>query len=135
MSGIYHIELDAGANYSENFQWLDETKRQVNLAGYAATLTIKNAHTDTVALLTLNNAAGIGIAAAASANAQTQGEFNIAITAAQSAQNNLANQGGRTLNIEGRIGRAFLYDLVFTAPGGMKTRLIQGDVRVWTAVT
>ena len=109
MAAFTELNIEQYATFSTTVNVEDSQGTAVNLSGYAAASQIRKSYYSTSA----NNftATITGIA---------NGEITLAMTAANTA--NLTP------------GR-YLYDLVITAPTGVKTRVVEGIVNVLAGVT
>lgn len=109
MAAFTEINIEQYATFSTTVNVEDSQGTAVNLSGYTAASQIRKSYYSTSA----NNltATVTGIA---------NGEITLAMTAANTA--NLTP------------GR-YLYDLVITAPTGVKTRVVEGIVNVLAGVT
>ena len=109
MAAYTEINIEQYATFSTTVNVEDSQGAAVNLSGYSAASQIRKSYYSTTA----NNltATVTGIA---------NGEITLSMTAANTA--NLTP------------GR-YLYDLVITAPSGVKTRVVEGIVNVLAGVT
>ena len=125
MAEIQDLEMDAGADFAFRINYLDEDGVQVALAAYSeAKLQVRSALNASASLLTLTSGAGLTLGT---------GTVDITVTDTQTAAL-AAEQAGEVITAE-KSGRRFFYDLLLTDAAGLKERLIQGTLYVWTAVT
>jgi len=103
----YDLTIEQGATWTLELVWKDETGTPIPLTGYTAKLWIKSAYSST-AEVQLSEASGISIDG-------PNGKLTATLTAAQTT----ALAAG-----------AYVYDLKLTSPGGIATRLLEGDVEV-----
>ena len=109
MSSISNIFIDQGATFTTTVTVTDANGDAVNLSGYSVAAQIRKtflSSTATAFTATISNA--------------SSGEITISLTPTQTA----ALEAGR-----------FVYDVVITASGGTKTRVVEGQVTVNPSVT
>jgi len=109
MASISNIFIDQGATFTTTVTVTDANGDAVNLSGYSVAAQIRKtflSSTATAFTATISNA--------------SSGEITISLTPTQTA----ALEAGR-----------FVYDVVITASGGTKTRVVEGQVTVNPSVT
>ncbi len=109
MASISNIFIDQGADFTTTVTVTDSNGDAVSLAGYSAAAQIRKSYsssTSTAFTTSISNATG--------------GEITITLTDTQTA----ALEAGR-----------YLYDVLITASGGDKTRVVEGQVTVNPSVT
>ena len=109
MASISNIFIDQGADFTTTVTVTDSNGDTVSLAGYSAAAQIRKSYsssTSTAFTTSISNASG--------------GEITITLTDTQTA----ALDAGR-----------YLYDVLITASGGDKTRVVEGQVTVNPSVT
>ena len=109
MASISNIFIDQGADFTTTVTVTDSNGDAVSLAGYSAAAQIRKSYsssTSTAFTTSISNASG--------------GEITITLTDIQTA----ALEAGR-----------YLYDVLITASGGDKTRVVEGQVTVNPSVT
>jgi hypothetical protein len=110
-AGSYNIYIEQGATYSQTFTW-KINKNAVDLTSYSARMKFK--HTKrSLEIITLTSASG-----AITLNSSGQ----IAVTMSATVTDNL-------------VDGIYLYDLELQSPGGVVTRLLQGEVTVSPNIT
>jgi hypothetical protein len=113
-AGIYNIVADQGATLSRVFTWTDSAKKPYDITGYTARMHVRptvESTTLTLELTTENGRILLG-----------GGEGTVALYIAA---NNMVTVA------EGK----YVYDLELSAPGGIVTRLVQGNFVVRPEVT
>ena len=109
MASISNIFIDQGATFTTTVTVTDSNGDAVNLSGYSVAAQIRKtflSSSATAFTATISNA--------------SSGEITISLTPTQTA----ALEAGR-----------FVYDVVITASGGTKTRVVEGQVTVNPSVT
>ena len=109
MASISNIFIDQGATFTTTVTVTDANGDAVNLSGYSVAAQIRKtflSSTATAFTATISNA--------------SSGEITISLTPTQTA----TLEAGR-----------FVYDVVITASGGTKTRVVEGQVTVNPSVT
>ena len=109
MASISNIFIDKGADFTTTVTVTDSNGDAVSLAGYSAAAQIRKSYsssTSTAFTTSISNASG--------------GEITITLSDTQTA----ALEAGR-----------YLYDVLITASGGDKTRVVEGQVTVNPSVT
>ena len=109
MASISNIFIDQGATFTTTVTVTDANGDAVNLSGYSVAAQIRKtflSSTATAFTATISNA--------------SSGEITISLTPTQST----ALEAGR-----------FVYDVLITASGGTKTRVVEGQVTVNPSVT
>ena len=109
MASISNIFIDQGATFTTTVTVTDSNGDAVNLSGYSVAAQIRKtflSSTATAFTATISNA--------------SSGEITISLSPTQTA----ALESGR-----------FVYDVVITASGGTKTRVVEGQVTVNPSVT
>ena len=109
MASISNIFIDQGADFTTTVTVSDANGDAVSLVGYSAAAQIRKSHsssTSTAFTASISNASG--------------GEITITLSDTQTA----ALEAGR-----------YLYDVLITASGGDKTRVVEGQVTVNPSVT
>ena len=109
MASISNIFIDQGADFTTTVTVTDSNGDAVRLAGYSAAAQIRKSYsssTSTAFTTSISNASG--------------GEITITLTDTQTA----SLEAGR-----------YLYDVLITASGGDKTRVVEGQVTVNPSVT
>ena len=109
MSSISNIFIDQGATFTTTVTVTDTNGDAVSLSGYSVAAQIRKSHlssTATAFTATITNA--------------SSGEITISLTDTQTT----ALEAGR-----------FVYDVLITASGGAKTRVVEGQVTVNPSVT
>ncbi len=109
MASISNIFIDQGADFTTTVTVTDSNGDAVSLAGYSAAAQIRKSYsssTSTAFTTSISNASG--------------GEITITLSDTQTA----ALEAGR-----------YLYDVLITASGGDKTRVVEGQVTVNPSVT
>jgi len=109
MSSISNIFIDQGADFTTTVTVTDSNGDAVSLVGYSAAAQIRKSYsssTSTAFTTSVSNASG--------------GEITITLSDSQTA----ALEAGR-----------YLYDVLITASGGDKTRVVEGQVTVNPSVT
>tara|TARA_B100002019_G_scaffold198723_1_gene172174 strand:+ start:179 stop:511 length:333 start_codon:yes stop_codon:yes gene_type:complete len=109
MASISNIFIDQGATFTTTVTVTDANGDAVNLSGYSVAAQIRKtflSSTATAFTATISNA--------------SSGEITISLSPTQTA----ALEAGR-----------FVYDVVITASGGTKTRVVEGQVTVNPSVT
>ena len=108
----YNIKCNQSETFQRNLTYKDSNGTAINLTGYTAKLQIRKDF-DQDAVVTLTEASGITLGGAA-------GTIAIEITAAATA---LLERN------------SYLYDLVLTSSGGIKTRILEGRFDVVAGIT
>ena len=109
MASISNIFIDQGADFTTTVTVTDSNGDAVSLAGYSAAAQIRKSYsssTSTAFTTSISNASG--------------GEITITLSDTQTS----ALEAGR-----------YLYDVLITASGGDKTRVVEGQVTVNPSVT
>ncbi len=109
MASISNIFIDQGADFTTTVTVTDSNGDAVSLVGYSAAAQIRKSYsssTSTAFTTSISNASG--------------GEITITLSDTQTA----ALEAGR-----------YLYDVLITASGGDKTRVVEGQVTVNPSVT
>ncbi len=109
MASISNIFIDQGADFTTTVTVTDSNGDAVSLTGYSAAAQIRKSYsssTSTAFTTSISNASG--------------GEITITLSDTQTA----ALEAGR-----------YLYDVLITASGGDKTRVVEGQVTVNPSVT
>ena len=109
MASISNIFIDQGATFTTTVTVTDSNGDAVNLSGYSVAAQIRKtflSSSATAFTATISNA--------------SSGEITISLTDTQTA----ALEAGR-----------FVYDVLITASGGTKTRVVEGQVTVNPSVT
>ena len=109
MASISNIFIDQGATFTTTVTVTDSNGDAVSLVGYSAAAQIRKSYsssTSTAFTTSVSNASG--------------GEITITLSDSQTA----ALEAGR-----------YLYDVLITASGGDKTRVVEGQVTVNPSVT
>ena len=109
MASISNIFIDQGADFTTTVTVTDSNGDAVSLVGYSAAAQIRKSYsssTSTAFTTSISNASG--------------GEITITLSDTQTA----ALEAGR-----------YLYDVLITATGGDKTRVVEGQVTVNPSVT
>ena len=109
MASISNIFIDQGATFTTTVTVTDSNGDAVNLSGYSVAAQIRKtflSSTATAVTATISNA--------------SSGEITISLTPTQTT----ALEAGR-----------FVYDVLITASGGTKTRVVEGQVTVNPSVT
>ena len=109
MASISNIFIDQGATFTTTVTVTDSSGSAVNLSGYSVAAQIRKTFLSasaTAFTATISNA--------------SSGEITISLSPTQTA----ALEAGR-----------FVYDVVITASGGTKTRVVEGQVTVNPSVT
>ena len=109
MARISNIFIDQGADFTTTVTVTDSNGDAVSLVGYSAAAQIRKSYsssTSTAFTTSISNASG--------------GEITITLSDTQTA----ALEAGR-----------YLYDVLITASGGDKTRVVEGQVTVNPSVT
>tara|TARA_R100001509_G_C4739059_1_gene172567 strand:+ start:10 stop:342 length:333 start_codon:yes stop_codon:yes gene_type:complete len=109
MASISNIFIDQGADFTTTVTVTDSNGDAVSLVGYSAAAQIRKSHsssTSTAFTASISNASG--------------GEITITLSDTQTA----ALEAGR-----------YVYDVLITASGGDKTRVVEGQVTVNPSVT
>ena len=109
MASISNIFIDQGATFTTTVTVTDANGDAVNLSGYSVAAQIRKtflSSTATAFTATISNA--------------SSGEITISLTPTQTT----ALEAGR-----------FVYDVLITASGGTKTRVVEGQVTVHPSVT
>ena len=109
MASISNIFIDQGADFTTTVTVTDSNGDAVSLVGYSAAAQIRKSHsssTSTAFTSSISNASG--------------GEITITLSDTQTA----ALEAGR-----------YVYDVLITASGGDKTRVVEGQVTVNPSVT
>ena len=109
MASISNIFIDQGADFTTTVTVTDSNGDAVSLVGYSVTAQIRKSYsssTSTAFTTSISNASG--------------GEITITLSDTQTA----ALEAGR-----------YLYDVLITASGGDKTRVVEGQVTVNPSVT
>ena len=109
MASISNIFIDQGADFTTTVTVTDSNGDAVSLVGYSAAAQIRKSHsssTSTAFTTSISNASG--------------GEITITLSDTQTA----ALEAGR-----------YVYDVLITASGGDKTRVVEGQVTVNPSVT
>ena len=109
MASISNIFIDQGATFTTTVTVTDANGDAVNLSGYSVAAQIRKSHlssTSTAFTASISNASA--------------GEITISLTDSQ------------TTSLES--GR-YVYDVLITASGGTKTRVVEGQVTVNPSVT
>ena len=109
MASISNIFIDQGATFTTTVTVTDSNGDAVNLSGYSVAAQIRKSHlssTSTAFTASISNASA--------------GEITISLTDSQ------------TTSLE--AGR-YVYDVLITASGGTKTRVVEGQVTVNPSVT
>ena len=109
MASISNIFIDQGATFTTTVTVTDANGDAVNLSGYSVAAQIRKTFLSSTAT-----------AFTASISNASSGEITISLTPTQTA----ALEAGR-----------FVYDVVITASGGTKTRVVEGQVTVNPSVT
>ena len=109
MASISNIFIDQGADFTTTVTVTDSNGDAVSLVGYSAAAQIRKSYsssTSTAFTASISNASG--------------GEITITLSDTQTA----ALEAGR-----------YVYDVLITASGGTKTRVVEGQVTVNPSVT
>ena len=109
MASISNIFIDQGATFTTTVTVTDASGNTISLSGYSVAGQIRKSHlssTATAFTATISNASA--------------GEITISLTDSQTT----ALEAGR-----------FVYDVLITASGGAKTRVVEGQVTVNPSVT
>ena len=109
MASISNIFIDQGADFTTTVTVTDSNGDAVSLVGYSAAAQIRKSYsssTSTAFTTSISNASG--------------GEITITLSDSQTS----ALEAGR-----------YLYDVLITASGGDKTRVVEGQVTVNPSVT
>ena len=109
MASISNIFIDQGADFTTTVTVTDSNGDAVSLVGYSAAAQIRKSYsssTSTAFTTSVSNASG--------------GEITITLSDTQTA----ALEAGR-----------YVYDVLITASGGTKTRVVEGQVTVNPSVT
>ena len=109
MASISNIFIDQGATFTTTVTVTDSSGSAVSLSGYSVAAQIRKTFLSASAT-----------AFTASISNASSGEITISLTPTQTA----ALEAGR-----------FVYDVVITASGGTKTRVVEGQVTVNPSVT
>ena len=109
MASISNIFIDQGATFTTTVTVTDSNGDAVNLSGYSVAAQIRKTFLSSSAT-----------AFTASISNASSGEITISLTDTQTT----ALEAGR-----------FVYDVVITASGGTKTRVVEGQVTVNPSVT
>ncbi len=109
MASISNIFIDQGATFTTTVTVTDANGDAVNLSGYSVAAQIRKTFLSSTAT-----------AFTASISNASSGEITISLSPTQTA----ALEAGR-----------FVYDVVITASGGTKTRVVEGQVTVNPSVT
>ena len=109
MASISNIFIDQGATFTTTVTVTDSSGSAVNLSGYSVAAQIRKTFLSASAT-----------AFTASISNASSGEITISLSSTQTA----ALEAGR-----------FVYDVVITASGGTKTRVVEGQVTVNPSVT
>ena len=109
MASISNIFIDQGATFTTTVTVTDSNGDAVNLSGYSVAAQIRKTFLSSSAT-----------AFTASISNASSGEITISLSPTQTA----ALEAGR-----------FVYDVVITASGGTKTRVVEGQVTVNPSVT
>ena len=109
MSSISNIFIDQGATFTTTVTVTDSNGDAVNLSGYSVAAQIRKTFLSSSAT-----------AFTASISNASSGEITISLTDTQTT----ALEAGR-----------FVYDVLITASGGTKTRVVEGQVTVNPSVT
>ena len=109
MASISNIFIDQGATFTTTVTVTDSSGSAVSLAGYSVAAQIRKTFLSASAT-----------AFTASISNASSGEITISLSPSQTA----ALEAGR-----------FVYDVVITASGGTKTRVVEGQVTVNPSVT
>tara|TARA_Y100001935_G_scaffold237245_1_gene222591 strand:+ start:1135 stop:1467 length:333 start_codon:yes stop_codon:yes gene_type:complete len=109
MASISNIFIDQGATFTTTVTVTDSSGSAVNLSGYSVAAQIRKTFLSASAT-----------AFTASISNASSGEITISLSPTQTA----ALEAGR-----------FVYDVVITASGGTKTRVVEGQVTVNPSVT
>ena len=109
MASISNIFIDQGATFTTTVTVTDSSGSAVNLSGYSVAAQIRKSHQSTSS-----------VDFTASVSDASSGEITISLTPTQTA----ALEAGR-----------FVYDVVITASGGTKTRVVEGQAIITPGVT
>ena len=109
MASISNIFIDQGATFTTTVTVTDSNGDAVNLSGYSVAAQIRKTFLSSTAT-----------AFTASISNASSGEITISLTPTQTT----ALEAGR-----------FVYDVLITASGGTKTRVVEGQVTVNPSVT
>ena len=109
MASISNIFIDQGATFTTTVTVTDANDSAVNLSGYSVAAQIRKSHQSTSS-----------VDFTASVSDASSGEITISLTPTQ------------TTDLE--QGR-YVYDVLITASGGTKTRVVEGQVTVNPSVT
>ena len=109
MASISNIFIDQGATFTTTVTVTDANDSAVNLSGYSVAAQIRKRHQSTSS-----------VAFTASVSDASSGEITISLTPTQTT----ALEQGR-----------YVYDVLITASGGTKTRVVEGQVTVNPSVT
>ena len=110
MATISNIFIDQGANFSTTVTIKDSDDAALNLTGYTAIAQLRKTHLS-------SSATSFTVTFASD---RTSGQLTLALTSTQTA----AMSRGR-----------FVYDVVITASGGTKTRVVEGTATVNPSVS
>jgi hypothetical protein len=110
----YDILIEQGATYVQTFIWQDSSGNAIDVTGYTADMQVRASRSSTAILLEASTTNGYIVMGT------TDGKINISVPAAVT---------GALTATRG------VYDLELTSPGGVVTRLLEGDVEIDLAVT
>ena len=110
MAVYSNIVIDQGADYSASIDVTDSDGDNIDLTGYTAAGQIRKSYSSTTAVDFAVSVASPG----------TLGVLNISLTNTQT--NNM------------KAGR-YVYDIEITSSGGIKTRVLEGQVEITAGVT
>jgi hypothetical protein len=113
MAVAYNTTIDQGADWYLTVTYEDPNGTAINITNYTAALQIRSLPSDPTTVLSLSTGSGITITGAT-------GTVEVHATAAQTGAIDEGN---------------YYYDLEITAPTGVVTRLVQGQVVVSAEVT
>ena len=113
MAVAYNTTIDQGADWYLTVTYEDPNGTAINITNYTAALQVRSLPSDPTTVLSLSTGSGITITGAT-------GTVEVHATAAQTGAIDEGN---------------YYYDLEITAPTGVVTRLVQGQVVVSAEVT
>jgi len=109
-SAVSNLLIYQGADFTIDFSVENDNGTEFNLSGYSAACKIKNHYTSSSAVTVTT----------AIITPETAGRIQLSLNNSQTA----AMKSGR-----------YVYDVVITAPSGLKTRVLEGTVSVLEGVT
>lgn len=110
-AGKYNIEIESGSNWDIQFTWTDDADAPIPLSGYQAHLQIRDCPGGKI-LVDVSSAAG-------HITLNDQGEIDI----------DIPGELTQSLSANG------VWDLLLIAPGGERTRLVEGKAQLERGVT